>query len=67
MEMLTLKVPDMSCGHCAATIGKAARAAAPEAEVSVDLAAKRVAISGPADRAAVLAAIRAAGYEPAAA
>jgi len=65
--MLAFTVSDMSCGHCAATIGKAARAAAPAAEVKVDLATKRVEIAGEADAAAVAAAIRAAGYEPAAA
>ncbi|HWJ74423.1 MAG TPA: heavy-metal-associated domain-containing protein [Kaistia sp.] len=64
--MLIFTVPDMSCGHCASTIGKAARAAAPSAEVKVDLASKRVEIAGEADQAAVVAAIRAAGYEPAA-
>ncbi len=62
--MMRFKIPDMSCGHCAATIGKAARAAAPEAEVSVDLAAKEVAIEGAATSETVIAAIRAAGYEP---
>jgi len=65
--MLTFTVPDMSCGHCASTIGKAARGAAPEAEVRVDLATKRVEVEGAADAEAVAAAIRAAGYEPAAA
>ena len=65
--MLTFTVPDMSCGHCAATIGKAAREAAPGAEVKVDLGSKRVEIDGAADASKVAAAIRAAGYEPAAA
>lgn len=63
--MLTFTVPDMSCGHCASTIGKAARSAAPGAEVNVDLGTKRVEITGEADRGAVVAAIRVAGYEPA--
>ncbi len=62
--MLSFRVPDMSCGHCAATIGKAARAAAPAADVTVDLPTKRVEIKGAAEPEAVIAAIRAAGYEP---
>ena len=66
-EMIAFTVPDMSCGHCVQAIGKAARAAAPEAEVSVDLATKRVTLDGKADAAVVAAAIRAAGYEPASA
>ncbi|SHF19875.1 copper chaperone [Kaistia soli DSM 19436] len=65
--MLIFTVPDMTCGHCASTIGKAARAAAPAAEVTVNLASKRVEVAGEADASVVAAAIRAAGYEPAAA
>ena len=65
--MLTFTVPDMSCGHCTATIGKAAREAAPGAEVKVDLGTKRVEIEGAADATKVAAAIRAAADEMAAA
>ena len=60
--MLTLRVADMTCGHCAATVGKAVRAAAPGAEVTVDLATKRVEIAGAAEAETVMAAIRDAGY-----
>lgn len=65
--MIAFTVSDMSCAHCVSAIDKAARAAAPSADVRVDLAAKRVTITGNADAAAVAAAIRAAGYEPVAA
>jgi copper chaperone len=61
--MLKLKVPDISCGHCAATIEKAARSVDPAAQVDVDLTTKvaTIATKAPADR--VRSAIRAAGYE----
>ena len=61
--MLKLKVPDMSCGHCVATIEKAAKSVDPAAKVDVDLATKVATITttAPADR--MSSAIRAAGYE----
>ena len=62
--MSLFKVEDMSCGHCVATIEKAVAAADPAAEADCDLEAKTVEITGAADEAAVLEAIRAAGYAP---
>jgi copper chaperone len=61
--MLKLKVPDMSCGHCAATIEKAARSVDPAAQVDIDLTTKVATIvtTAPADR--IRTAIRTAGYE----
>ena len=61
--MLKLKVPDMSCGHCAATIEKAARSVDPAARVDVDLTTKVATIvtTAPADR--LRSAIRTAGYD----
>jgi copper chaperone len=61
--MLKLKVPDMSCGHCAATIKKAARGVDPAAEVDVDLTTKvaTIATTAPADR--MRSAIRDARYD----
>lgn len=61
--MLVLNVPDMSCGHCVATIEKAVRSVDASAAVSTDLAAKSVAIESPADAEAIRAAIAEAGYE----
>jgi copper chaperone len=60
--MLRLKVPDMSCGHCAATIEKAARSVDPSAEVDVDLTRKIATIATTASADRVRSAIRDAGY-----
>ena len=61
--MLKLRVPDMSCGHCAATIEKAARSVDPGARVEVDLTTKvaTIATTAPAER--MRSAIRTAGYD----
>jgi copper chaperone len=40
--MLTLQVPDISCGHCKATIEQAVGQVTQVKEVSVDVAAKSV-------------------------
>lgn len=66
-EAITLKVEDMACGHCAATITKAVVGAAPGAQVAADPATKLVTVTGAPDRAKVEAAIAAAGYTPKAA
>ena len=62
--MLVLKVPDMSCGGCAATITKAVKDVDPAATVEADLATKRVAIETGAAPDAILKAIRAVDYAP---
>ena len=60
--MTTLSIPDLSCGHCKAAV-EAALATVPGAgALSVDLPARKVAVSGPADLATLLAALDAAGY-----
>jgi copper chaperone len=69
---LILRVEDMTCSHCAATIRKAVEAALPGTQVDPNPATKLVAVRGTADlhtvRAAmtVRAAIAAAGYTPSA-
>lgn len=60
---MDLRVPDMSCGHCVATVNAAVRAVAPDARVDVDLTSKLVRIEGAADPAAVRQAIEDSGYE----
>ena len=63
--MLTFRVDDMTCGHCASTITKAVQAAEPGATVEVDLARGVVRVecgATPASR--VAAAISDAGYSP---
>ena len=65
--MLRLKVAGMSCQHCVHTIRQAVATVAPHANTSVDLAAGLVDITGPADTAPVIAAIKAEGYQATAA
>ncbi|KAB0264584.1 heavy-metal-associated domain-containing protein [Microvirga brassicacearum] len=64
---LTLKVDDMTCGHCADTIKTAVESALPGALANPDPATKLVTIAGTADLNSVKAAILAAGYTPSAA
>ena len=64
--MITFEVHDMTCGHCVSSITKAVRAIDPGAQVSVDLATRRVRIGATeSDTAALRDAIRGAGYTPA--
>lgn len=42
--MKTYSVPDMSCGHCKASILEALGKAAPQAAVSVDLDARTITV-----------------------
>jgi len=68
MSSLTLKVPDMSCGHCVSSISGAVRGLPGVTEVNVDLERKLVEVDGDGvDVAPVEEAIREAGYEPEAA
>ncbi|TCN81135.1 Cu+-exporting ATPase [Shewanella fodinae] len=55
------KVPDMTCGHCEATIHKAL---ADADEIKVDLPIKKVAVLSSLDGGQLLASIQAAGYSP---
>lgn len=60
--MQKYKVPDMSCGHCVATIEKAVKALDPKAVVACDLDRKVVAITTEAAPERVAAALAEAGY-----
>ena len=60
--MLELHVPDMSCGHCVATITKSVQALDPSADVKTDLSTRTVSIETTADVKAVTAARDDAGY-----
>lgn len=60
--MLKLKVEDMTCGHCAATVQKAVRSVDPVAKVDVDLATGTVTVETVADESRIGEVIRAAGY-----
>ncbi len=56
------KVTGMTCGHCAGTVAKAAQAAAPAAQIQVDVRKGQIVVDGPHDPDRVIAAIQAAGY-----
>ncbi|WAJ31252.1 heavy-metal-associated domain-containing protein [Antarcticirhabdus aurantiaca] len=60
--MLKLKVQDMSCGHCSATVTKAVKSVDPAADVAVDLSSGVVSIESAGDEARIADAIRSAGY-----
>ncbi len=60
--MTRLSVPDMSCGHCKASV-EAALAAVPDAgAIHVDLVSRTVEVDGAAAISALLSALDAAGY-----
>ncbi|WP_144223816.1 heavy-metal-associated domain-containing protein [Mesorhizobium amorphae] len=48
--MLNLKVPEMTCGHCASTVEKAVKGVDPKAKVTVDLGASTVSVEGAATK-----------------
>ena len=60
--MLNLKVPDMTCSHCAGTVEKAVKGVDPKAVITVNLSSKLVTIDTAASAAAVSDAIQQAGY-----
>jgi copper chaperone len=60
--VITLKVPDMSCGHCAGVITKALRQLDPDAEVGFDMHNHLVQVETPKQSDSVLAALADAGY-----
>jgi copper chaperone len=64
---VTLRVDDMTCGHCAGTIKKAIEAALPGTQANPDPASKLVVVRGTGDLGAVNAAVASAGYTPSAA
>ncbi len=64
MPTITYSVPDVSCGHCRAAIAQEVSAVSGVETVDVDLETKIVTVGGdPLDRAVIVAAIDAAGYE----
>ncbi len=61
--MTKLNVPEMSCGHCKATIEKAVADVDADARVSVDLENRTVSIESSIADAALIDALKAGGYE----
>jgi copper chaperone len=63
--MISFRIEDMTCGHCASTITQAVKAVDPQAQVRVDLGSHLVQIEPATGTAAALqAAIDEAGYTP---
>ena len=60
--MITLKVPDMTCGHCAGVVTKAVQSVDPDARVHIDLKTQTVSVETKADGGAVTSALETAGY-----
>lgn len=60
--MTTLAIPDMTCGHCKASVESALKALPDAGSITVDLAAKTVITSGPATPAALLKALDEVGF-----
>jgi copper chaperone len=58
--MTLLSVPDMSCGHCKASVEAALGTISGMSPVSVDLATRQISVAGPA--AAAVAALDAIGF-----
>ncbi|MBS3650055.1 heavy-metal-associated domain-containing protein [Pseudaminobacter sp. 19-2017] len=65
--MLKLKVPDMSCGHCVASVTKAVQSIDAAASVNVDVSSRTVEVETTAELARVSQALEAAGYPASAA
>lgn len=60
--MVTFRVPDMTCGHCASTIARAVATVDKGARLEVSVPEKLVSITSPAAEAEFAEAIREAGY-----
>jgi copper chaperone len=63
-RMIDIKVPDMTCGHCASTITKAIKALDAAATVEVSLPDHRVRIQSTTPKDVLVHAIAEAGYTP---
>lgn len=59
----TYKVSGMTCGGCARSVEQAIKAAAPSAQVSVDLAAGKVSVDGGVDDKVIAKAVDDAGFD----
>lgn len=61
--MTRFDVPEMSCGHCRATIESAIRTLDPKAAIDCDLNNRIVGVESALDQEAIVTALREAGYE----
>lgn len=60
--MITFHIPDMSCGHCKATVEKTIHALDPAARIEFDMAARRISVESSTDEARVKTSLAEAGY-----
>jgi copper chaperone len=60
--MTLLSVPDMSCGHCKASVETALSALPGAGEITVDLPNRKVTVSGTAAPEALLSALNTIGF-----
>lgn len=60
--MLTLSIPNMSCGHCSSAVTKAIRALDPQAQVQFDMPSRTASVESSADKEQLLRSLDAAGY-----
>jgi copper chaperone len=60
--MTLLSVPDMSCGHCKASVESALSALPDAGEIAVDLPNRKVSVAGAAKPEALLAALNTIGF-----
>lgn len=60
--MTMLSVPDMTCGHCRASVTDALSRLSGASKVEVDLTAKTVRVEGAADTAEMIRALDAIGF-----
>lgn len=61
--MTTLSIPEMSCGHCRASVEQAIKSVDPAAALNFDMTARTVAVQSTAALPALQAALSQAGYE----
>jgi len=61
---MNCSVPDMTCGHCAATITRAIKETDSGAKVDIDLGTRGVRVQSVKPDVELLETIRAAGYTP---
>lgn len=62
--MVTFKINDMTCGHCASAIAKAVTSVDRSARVEIDIPRKLVQVNGEVATAVLVGAIHDAGYTP---
>jgi copper chaperone len=66
-QMIELKVPDMTCGHCVSTITKAVKEVDASAKIEVSLPEHRVRVDSKVSKEELVRSITEAGYTPEAA